>query len=224
VNQPTRRATDYALWVDRKGDTEIRFIGREPSSSSMESIARRVTGANTRLAWARQVHSNRVLVANPGECGEGDALISEQLGLALCVVTADCVPVLLADGQRIAAVHAGWRGLVANVLRAAVHRFEHPQRVTAWIGPAIGACCYEVGEDVAARIAAAAGREVISAREPGRPHADLRATATAQLEAVGITDLRHVPLCTRCEDRILWSYRRDGRGGGHNLALIWRRP
>jgi len=209
------------VWRDRKGPIEIRFAGRGQPRAS-EDFLRQEAAPDVELAWARQIHSNRVLHARPGDSGQGDVLVTRQSALALCVVTADCVPVLLSDETRAAAVHAGWRGLVGGVLRAAVDRFPNPKRVTAWIGPAIGACCYEVGDDVAKRIGATVhDRVIVAGRSSGKPHADLRATAAAQLREYGVLEIRHVRLCTRCEADRLHSYRRDGTGAGRNLALIW---
>lgn len=209
------------VWRDRKGPIEIRFAGRgEPRSA--EDFLRQEAPAEVELAWARQIHSSRVLHARPGESGEGDVLVTRQSALALCIVTADCVPVLLSDEIRVAAVHAGWRGLVGGVLHAAVDRFPNPKRVTAWIGPAIGVCCYEVGEDVAKRIGATVhDRVIVTGQSSAKPHADLRATTAAQLREFGVLEIRHVRLCTRCEADRLHSYRRDGSAAGRNLALIW---
>lgn len=211
-----------SVWSDRLGATEIRFAGRG-LPVEIADFLRRQAPDDVELAWAAQIHSSRVLDARPGACGEGDALITARTDLALCVVTADCVPVLLSDGRRIAAVHAGWRGLVAGVLGAALDRFPEPHQVAAWIGPAIGVCCYEVGEDVAARLEATVPDVAITVRSAARPHVNLRAASMAQLRARGVADIRQIDLCTRCERRQLWSYRRDGPRSGRNLALIWRR-
>jgi YfiH family protein len=211
-----------SVWRDRMGATEVRFAGRGNPVETADFLSQEAA-VPVELAWAAQVHSNRILDGRPGACGEGDALFTTRAELALCVVTADCVPVLLSDGRRIAAVHAGWRGLVNGVLPAALDRFPDARRVTAWIGPAIGVCCYEVGEDVAARLAASAPDHVVTARPGERPHADLRETAVAQLRRQGLVEIRHIDLCTRCEPQQLWSYRREGPRAGRNLALIWRR-
>jgi hypothetical protein len=180
------------------------------------------------VAAAKQVHSDRVLVAREGFCGEGDALWTDEAGLALSVITADCVPVLLAagGGGRIAAVHAGWRGIEAGVVERALGALAAPpEEVTAWIGPAIGACCYEVGEDIAERVAAASDTSVVAPgdRMPGgRPHVDLAGAVRHQLVRAGLPEPRIVVRCTRCDVAGLWSYRREGRGAGRNVAFIWK--
>jgi copper oxidase (laccase) domain-containing protein len=91
------------------------------------------------------------------------------------------------------------------------------------VGPAIGACCYEVGEEVAARVVAASAPEVAVAGPAGRPHLDLPHAARLQLAAAGVAEVIVLPRCTRCDEENLYSYRREGRRAGRNLAFIWRR-
>ena len=192
------------------------------------------------IARMRQIHSARVLeVDGAGAAGDGDALVTRATGLALRAVTADCVPVLLASPGAIAAVHAGWRGLASGVLSEAVRALGStgrgaaggvggageaaPRPVRAVIGPAIGACCYQVGRDVAEQVARRAGSTVILERGEGeRPHLDLALAARLELAAAGVAEIATVPACTRCSSERLWSYRRDGERAGRNVALIWR--
>jgi hypothetical protein len=218
----------HSVWRASRPGVEARFVGRGPNGSR-EDILRRLEGAPSELAWARQIHSATVLAAvAPGECGEGDALFTDRRSLALAVATADCVPVLVAGPAGVAAVHAGWRGLVGGVLPAALREAAdaiggEPAEWTAWVGPAIGACCYEVGDDVAAQVAAASSDEVVVAPGPaGKPHLDLPGAALRQLEAAGVGEVWAPPRCTRCDEARLWSYRRDGRGAGRNLAFLWK--
>jgi YfiH family protein len=213
----------YPVWEDRRGEIEVRFVGSGPAGGRDEVLAR-IGEPDLPVAWARQIHSARVLpAAAPGECGEGDALTTDRPGLALAVVTADCVPVLLAGPSGIAAVHAGWRGIASGVIPATLRALGNPAGWTAWIGPAIGPCCYEVGEEVAEQIAAASTPEAVVPHPGGRPHLDLLRAATHQLQAAGVADVTALPLCTRCETARLSSYRREGKGAGRNLAFIWRR-
>lgn len=248
----------HPVWADRGHRAEVRFVGRssEPSlaqGSRAEVLAAVVAGEPEKPAGpaaARQVHGATVLAPPPGAaetgdiadtaggaiaCGEGDALVTDRAGLALSVITADCVPVLLEAGDRVAAVHAGWRGLVAGVVAATAERLAAagapaPGEWIAWIGPTIGACCYEVDEDVAARVAAASSPAVVSrpgggssSAGGGKPHLDLVAAARHQLLGLGVGEVRTVPACTRCHPDLLWSYRRLGRAAGRNHAFIWRR-
>jgi len=127
-------------------------------------------------------------------------------------------------------VHAGWRGLVAGAIGAAVARLaglapdgHSGGALSAWIGPSIGPCCYEVGDEVAEAIASAAGPSAVVRRPEGRPHVDLQAAARLQLAAHGVRAISSLALCTRCHPDLLWSYRRDGAAAGRNLAFVWRR-
>lgn len=210
------------LWEARGAGVRVLFAGAGPAAGREEVLAR-VAGRALPLAWAKQVHSATVLPAAAGSCGEGDALVSGDPGLALAVATADCVPVLLAGPAGVAAVHAGWRGLAAGVLPAAVRAATPaPDRWTAWIGPAIGACCYEVGDDVAERVAAASSPEIVTQGPAGRPHLDLSAAARRQLAAAGVGTIHLLLHCTRCDAERLASFRRDGKAAGRNYAFVWR--
>lgn len=247
----------HPVWADRGRRAEVRFVGRpaqasladESRSQVLTAVVASESAPPAGPAAARQVHGATVL-APPGgaadtaggtiACGEGDALVTDRAGLALSVITADCVPVLLEAGEQVAAVHAGWRGLVAGVLAATAERLAaggaaDAAEWIAWIGPTIGACCYEVDEDVAARVAEASSPAVVSRPDGGsggsggsgnaaKPHLDLVAAARHQLAGLGVAEVRTVPACTRCEPDLLWSYRRLGRRAGRNHAFIWLRP
>lgn len=225
------RAAEHWVWRGEGHGVEVRFVGRGPEpKAEREAVLRALAPGAPGLAWAKQIHSDRVLLpaaGGPEPCGEGDALVAGPGGPALCVVTADCVPVLLAGPEGTAAVHAGWRGLAADVIGKTVEETRRtlaadPTRWTAWIGPAIGPCCYEVGPEVAEQIAAASVPEAVLSGPAGKPHLDLHAAARHQLERAGITGIHTVPTCTRCNAERLWSYRREGKAAGRNLALIWR--
>jgi hypothetical protein len=217
----------HPVWAASAGAAEARFVGRGPGGTRAE-ILRRVEGRAVAVAQAKQIHSERVLAAHEGFVGQADALWTDRPGLALSVITADCVPLLLAarDGRRVAAVHAGWRGIVAGVVERTLDALDVPvDELDAWIGPAIGVCCYEVGEDVAERVVAAAGPGVLA---PGRclgperrPHLDLPGAVRRQLVRAGVPPPRVVVRCTRCDGERLWSYRREGAGGGRNVAYVW---
>jgi len=217
------------VWRATLGDLHLRFSGRGAARSTEETVAALVPGIG--VAWPRQVHSSKVVAATvAGCCGEGDGVLIDRPGLAAAVVTADCVPILLADRRpsgRLAAVHAGWRGLLAGVLPAALARLSgEPDSMWACIGPAIGPCCYEVGEDVARRFAAAGLAEAVVRRPVARldkekPRLDLWRAAAIQLQLAGVRAIETCRTCTRCDER-LWSARRDGAGAGRNVAFIWR--
>lgn len=217
----------HPVWKGSSGEVEVRFVGRG-LGGTRTAILRQIEEQELPVAQAKQIHSERVLEARQGYVGRGDALWTGRRGLALSVITADCVPVLLAAParSRIAAVHAGWRGIAAGVVERAVETLDvPPDEIEAWIGPAIGVCCYEVGEEVAERVAEAAGPEVVAPGRslgPGRrPHIDLPGAAQAQLGRAGVPAARVVVRCTRCDGENLWSYRREGSGVGRNVAYVW---
>jgi YfiH family protein len=190
-----------------------------------------------RLYLLSQVHGREVRVLAGSEPAddirriEGDITASSRAGVACGVRVADCAPVLLADRRSgaVAAVHSGWRGTVLEAARAGVSALTamggDPADLVAAIGPHIEACCFEVGEDVAAEIAKSSplGDRAIVQASP-RPHVDLRAVIAAQLERAGVRDIDHVGGCTVCDIERFYSYRRDGKGGGRMLAAVVARP
>src|SRR5262245_33022154 len=152
----------------------------------------RAAGARetARLVSLRQVHGAHVVLVGaddlPDEERRGDALVTERAELLIGVHVADCVPLLLAraDGGRVAAVHAGWRGLVAGVIPRALATFGAD--TAAAIGPCIGPDAYEVGPEVADAFERAGLARALRPRAGARPHLDLRAAAEQQLEAAGV--------------------------------------
>lgn len=211
-------------WAYRGGEGKVRvfFAGRSPERDATAILAL-LEADPPQMAWAKQIHSATVLPAQPGPCGEGDALTTAETGLALAIFTADCVPVVLAGPEGISAVHAGWRGIAARIIPATLAAVTaDPSAWKAWIGPAIGPCCYEVGEDVAEQVMAASAPAIAIPGPHGRPHIDLQKAARVQLEQLGLQEIAATAGCTRCEEEKLWSYRRDGKGAGRNVAFIWR--
>jgi hypothetical protein len=171
------------------------------------------------MASLQQIHSNTVRQTNGAGCvGEGDALLTAQLGVALSIRTADCFPILLADPEHraVAAIHAGWRGTAAGIVGETVARMRsaygaRPEALYAAIGPGIGACCYEVGAEVARRF----GRETA-----GR--LDLAAENRKQLLAAGVPEalVDFVGGCTCCDAGRFYSYRREGERAGRMISFI----
>jgi polyphenol oxidase len=222
----------YPLWSDSAGRVEVRFVGRGEERTREATLAA-VEPQAPPVAALKQVHSARVVwVDGAGHAGDGDALVTARPGLALSVITADCVPVLIAMGDAVAAVHAGWRGVVAGVVPAALAKLREAAEVAngdgaalvAWIGPSIGACCYEVGLEVAASVVAASSEDVQSPGPAGKPHLDVARAVEIQLRRAGIADVRRFGPCTRCHPELLWSYRREGAKAGRNIAYVWRLP
>jgi len=207
------------VWSAGRGRLQVRFIGR--TGASLGEIVDALPDGPGEVSWLRQVHSDAVLVAEAGCAGEGDALTTERSDLGLAIATADCVPVVVGGRSGLAVIHAGWRGIAAGVVARAVETLPvRPLDAVAWIGPAIGPCCYEVGDDVAAQVVAASSGGVLRAGPRRRAHLDLGAAVAAQLVALGVEHSERVEACTRCDDR--WnSYRRDGAAAGRNWTLAW---
>jgi YfiH family protein len=176
--------------------------------------------------WLLQVHGAQVVDADRlQQPVEADAAVARNPGSVCTVMVADCLPVLLTDraGSVVAAAHAGWRGLVGGVLENTVRAMgTAPDKLLAYLGPAIGSSAFEVGADVRdaflARSADAATAFV--AHKPGKWLADLSALARQRLRASGVTQIYGGGLCTYSNPRRFFSYRRD-KITGRMAALIW---
>jgi polyphenol oxidase len=142
------------------------------------------------------------------------------------VRVADCVPVLVGDlfSGRAAVIHAGWRGIEAGIVGAALAALGDSRRArVAAVGPCIGPCCFEVGVDVAERIARAAGdRAVVVGTSGDKAHVDLRRAVRSQLRmhGMGASEVEDVEGCTMCDEQRFFSFRRDGDESGRHLAVI----
>ncbi len=193
------------------------------------SRALRAAGVPLPVATERQVHGTRVVTADPdGGPREADGVATGARGLAVGVVTADCVPALLVARARgvAAAVHAGWRGAAAGVLESALGHLRSafgvaPDEVDAALGPAIGPCCYRVGREVHDAFAVRTGTLTGAAwHEAGDAlFLDLRAAARSLLGAAGVRSVALVGPCTACTPALA-SYRRDGAGAGRQLSFV----
>jgi purine-nucleoside/S-methyl-5'-thioadenosine phosphorylase / adenosine deaminase len=160
----------------------------------------------SRLAQGRQVHGARVVV-DAEDIEEADGQVTTARGVAAIVLTADCLPVALAGPGGVGMVHAGWRGLAAGVLEAGV---TATQAVAAAIGPGVGPCCYEVGDEV---------RAVFGTSERTL---DLKAIARERLRAAGVEMIHDCGLCTACDAERFFSHRRDRGVTGRQAGLAWR--
>jgi YfiH family protein len=170
-------------------------------------------------ASLNQIHSDLVVMpAQTGRCGDGDALVSNRAGLTVSIRTADCYPVLLADTRRrtVAAIHAGWRGTAAHIVEKTLSKMQaefgtDPTDVLAAIGPGIGVCCYEVGEEVARQFGLS-----------GRTHLDLALENRRQLERAGVPPgkIEALGVCTLCDAERFFSYRREREAAGRMVSYI----
>jgi len=191
---------------------------RELVEENRRLLARAAGADPERLSWPRQVHGNGVVPASRSGT-DADAIWTEERGRALVVVSADCLPVALVrlDGGRpgLALVHVGWRGLVAGVLPAAVAALGGPL-VAAAIGPGIGTCCYEIGDDVARPVRAALGRGLVR-----KGKLDLAAAAARALRSAGCARVDRLDECTACNPERFFSHRRDGGVTGRQGAIAY---
>lgn len=224
----------YTLRRDERGDdfNLAQHVGEDPDRVERNrQRLRSALPAGTRLAWLQQVHGTAVLEADSGATPEADALWTGEAGLACCVLTADCLPVLLctADGTRVAAAHAGWRGLAAGVLEAAVAALNPgDQPCFAWLGPAIGPAVFEVGSEVRAAFLEGPGDGIAHcftpSSRPGHYLADLHALARLRLERLGVRQISAIQACTYRDDEQYFSYRRDRQTGRMASFVLRRNP
>jgi YfiH family protein len=177
-------------------------------------IACEAIGADLeKLALNYQVHSTRVLEAAPAMRGEhADGLWTDEPGLPILAMSADCLPIVLARADAgnpaVAVLHAGWRGLLDGIVAAGTEALGGGT-LTAAIGPGIGPCCYEVGEEVAAPFRDRFGDDVMR-----QSRLDLWTSAERALRAAGIQQVERLDRCTACEPDTFFSHRRDaGRTG-----------
>ncbi len=198
-------------------------LGSFPGLRSSVELAFGVTPET--LAVPQQCHSATVrLVTGPGSYVETDALVTRERGLWLRVVVADCVPIFLVEPRvrAVAAIHAGWRGTSAGITRDALRIMTaelggNPQIIRAYVGPAAGVCCYEVGEEVARLFS-----EEETVRRGGKAFVDLKAANVRQLQEAGVRseNIEVSPFCTVCNPRMFHSYRRDRDNAGRTVGII----
>lgn len=176
--------------------------------------------------WLQQVHGDQVIDAqNYIDNIQADGCIATGEHQVCAVLTADCLPVLLCDqaGGCVAAVHAGWQGLDAGIVAAAIKRLPvEPDSLLAWLGPAISQQHYQVGDDFRERfVKKDAGYDQAFIQINGRWHADLYALARRQLNLAGVTAVYGGDYCTFADKQRFYSYRRDGKQTGRQASLIW---
>ena len=198
---------------------------REAVAENRRRFCRALAISPGRLVGMRQVHGDRIRVLEqaPSRLPLADALITRRPGLVLAVSSADCLPVLIADLSQgiVAAVHAGWRGTMANILgktlRCMARLGADPAQCLIGIGPCIGPCCYRVDERVIRVLRERLPDWGRFARSLGKGGwvLDLAAVNRRQAEKEGVSpaNIHQVGLCTACEEELFFSYRRDGETG-----------
>jgi YfiH family protein len=188
-------------WVDHGFGSRLDVVSQESTAS------------------LKQIHSALVLITSQAGCiGEADALVTDRPGIPVSVRTADCYPILLADirNHTVAAIHAGWRGTASQIIAATLGKMREefgtlPASVYAAIGPGIGACCYEVGPEVA---------RLFGLERAGK--IDLAEANRLQLLAAGVPQA-HIQVagkCTMCDAAQFHSYRREKERAGRMVSFI----
>ena len=194
----------------------------------------RTTPALDGLVRPRQVHGCRVVAVRACReqpAPEADGVVSEEPGVPVGIVTADCLPILLASrsGRAVSALPAGWRGLAHGIVAAGVEALREragAEELVAVVGPHIGACCYEVDAPVVDALRLRFGRDVecaLRSARPGHAYLDLGALATRALERAGLARGRvgAIPdTCTHCDPERFHSYRRDGERAGRLVHFV----
>jgi len=229
----------HALSTTRNGQAgnALDFASSAPHSSSTRELLRRFVPDEP--AWLRQVHGSAIADLDAARDGfAADGAITRVPGTVCAVLTADCLPILLADrgGSVVAAAHAGWRGLAAGVVEAAVAAMRiEPSSVLAWLGPAIGPRAFEVGSDVFAAFCdpdPGAAKCFVQHTQMStnmgtnmKWHADLYALARRKLSRAGVNAIYGGGRCTLTESGVFHSYRRDGPArNGRMATMIWLEP
>lgn len=234
----------HAFFTRRGGVSESPFaslnfsisVGDQPSCVAENlrraGLALDIDPAN--LYFASQVHGCQTLLIqgrpDPGEIlhSEADALVGTEPGIACAIRSADCVPILLADLQTgaVAAIHAGWRGVVREVIARGVERLRSalggPGDLIAAIGPHISVAAFEVSEGVADQLQRASPTSEVLDRSGRRPRANLRTIVRAQLVSLGLgrDSIDDVLGCTFGDPERFFSFRRDGKQSGRHLSAI----
>jgi YfiH family protein len=215
----------HALFTTRRGgvsggafDSLNLGLKTADERANVEENRARVAAA-TGYGWERfqygwQVHGAKIRRAteNRSQVTQEDGQVTEMHGHPALVFVADCTPVLLVAEGGVAALHCGWRGTAAGIVRDGVAALSGP--VTALIGPGARACCYEVGEEVHAEFTGYDARR--------GDNLDLVAVLRAQLAEAGVTEIHDTGLCTMCWFGLFFSHRRDGGVTGRQAGIVWR--
>lgn len=205
-------------------------VGDNPAHVSENRKRLQLALPDQPICWLRQVHGNRTVLADHTDCCEADAHWTAQRDTPLAILTADCLPVVIAakDASCVGIAHAGWRGLSNGILESLLTTLPlAPAQLFAWLGPAISVNAYEVGDDVRQCLLKTQGERALhyfhpSVRTTGHWMADLPGLATFILHRAGIDTITASRSCTVAEPKDFFSYRRDGPATGRMATVVWR--
>jgi len=205
-------------------------VGDKPAhvSQNRSRLQSRLTGQP--ICWLRQVHGTRSVLADNTNCTEADAHWTAQRHTPLAILTADCLPVVIAakDASCVGIAHAGWRGLANGVVESLLATLPlAPAQLFAWLGPAISLNAYEVGNEVRQFFLKTQGEEAShyfkpSARATDHWMADLSGLATFILHRAGVEAITANSSCTVAQPQDFFSHRRDGPATGRMATVVWR--
>jgi YfiH family protein len=234
----------HAYSASGQGELNLGFTADDDRNNVLRNrqlLAEAVTDdASTPLATIRQIHSAIVATAGPDSASrplcEGDGLMTSQHGILIGIQTADCVPVLVADPKHraVAAFHAGWRGTVKRIVESGISHMtqefgSYPHELVAAIGPAIGPCCYTVGEDLLSEFQSnfTYARELVRQTSADSvPHLDLFQANRRQLLDAGLApeSIALAGACTACHPELFFSHRASRGRTGRMLSVIGVAP
>lgn len=179
--------------------------------------------------WLNQIHGTHVIDSNDWQLNiDADAIVSQQTDHICTIMTADCLPLLLCNkqGDIVAAIHAGWRGLAAGIIEKTIVEFRcAPQDILVWLGPAIGPNQFEVGPDVYQTFIQHSAKAIRAFQQTDATHylADIYLLARQRLTALGVSAIFGGDLCTASDQQHFFSYRRDDVTG-RMASMIWISP
>ncbi|NNE36738.1 MAG: peptidoglycan editing factor PgeF [Gammaproteobacteria bacterium] len=175
--------------------------------------------------WLNQVHKNRIINTGPNQDTVADGIISDTPEVPCVILTADCAPLLMcnAQGNKIGAIHVGWRGLVSGIIENAIHQFDTSSKdILVWIGPHIRDRYYEVGRDVFDACVSLDKdlKNGFTTKDPNHWYANLEVMINIILNKQGIYQIFNTPYCTYKDQDLFYSYRRDS-DTGRMASMIW---
>jgi len=211
-----------SLLITRQGNFDLH--DQDPSHLESRDQLSQALGLN-KIQFLKQVHGTRVVDLSSDHEFEADAAYTNQIQEVCAVLTADCLPLLVCNsaGTEVAAIHAGWRGLLSGVINETIKKFKSPpEELFVWLGPAIGPCHFEINEEMQkAFLSENAAYEAAFHVRDRRLYGDLYQLARLNLNSLGVTKIYGGDYCSYCNADLFYSYRRDQGKTGRMASLIW---